>query len=209
MRTATPRRGRGDDGAVLVEFALIAPVLVLLAVGVMEFGFAWREVNRIERVVASASRVGASQANDKYADFDILRTIDAALAGAHVDVTKVIVYEADGPGDTPPASCTALSTGGVGGVCNVYNATQVGTANPSVGFPNRLFTDPTGCGSGWDASWCPITDRERRRPLNDYVGVWIQTTYEGITGLVPTTLTIERSSVFAIEPCFEGDVNCD
>jgi hypothetical protein len=202
-------RLRGDDGAVLVEFALIAPVLILLALGVMEFGFAWREVNRVERVVASAARVGASQADDKYTDYDILRTVDAALAGANMDVQRVVVWNAEDPDDPVPASCTALATGGINNLCNVYNATQVGTTSPGAGFPNRLFSDPANCTGGWDDPWCPITERERRRPLNDYVGVWIRATYEGVTGLVPTTLTIERSSVFAIEPCFEGDVNCD
>lgn len=35
------RRMRGDDGAVLVEFAILAPVLFLIIFGIIEFGWAW------------------------------------------------------------------------------------------------------------------------------------------------------------------------
>jgi hypothetical protein len=138
----------------------------------------------------------------------MLRTVDAALGAGHIDVTKVVLYEATGLGDTVPAGCLALSTGGVSDVCNVYNASQIGTSNPNTGFPGRLFTDPANCSGAWDVNYCPITDRERTRPLNDYIGVYIEATYEGVTGLIPGTITLSRDAVFAIEPCFEGDPNC-
>lgn len=53
------RRGRDERGAAALEFGLIAPVLVLLVFGVIEFGFM---INR-DMIVGNASRDGARQAS--------------------------------------------------------------------------------------------------------------------------------------------------
>lgn len=218
-----PRTGRlrGDDGGAMVEFALVLPVLAVLVLGIMEYGLALRESNRLERAASAAARTGASLANHKYTDFEILKSIDASTAGVEgLEVEKVIVYKTTVAGGPPPANCRSLSSGGVAGVCNVYNADQVAQDNANVGFPGRAFGRPTSCSSSsWDRFWCPMSppppasqSRERRRNQlapPDYIGVYIEAGYGGITSLLPTKLTIEKQAVFAIEPCFKGDPNCD
>lgn len=52
------RRGSADDGAALVEFALVAPVLVLVLFGLVEFGMALNDYQSIR----NGAREGARQA---------------------------------------------------------------------------------------------------------------------------------------------------
>jgi hypothetical protein len=52
------RRNRGDRGATLVEFAIVAPLLFLLLLGVIEFGFVFNNYQSVRQ----GSREGARQA---------------------------------------------------------------------------------------------------------------------------------------------------
>jgi hypothetical protein len=73
---ARQRRGRGDRGVALVEFAIIMPVLFLLLFGIMEFGWAFyqsvdarhgaREGARLAAVDfhSTLGSVGAAQLNE-------------------------------------------------------------------------------------------------------------------------------------------------
>lgn len=49
------RKTRRSDGQALVEFALLVPLLVLIVLGIIEFGRIWMTMN----VLASAAREGA------------------------------------------------------------------------------------------------------------------------------------------------------
>lgn len=49
------RRWRADEGAELIEFALVCPIVVLLIAGLMEFGMIFRSLE----VVTNAAREGA------------------------------------------------------------------------------------------------------------------------------------------------------
>lgn len=216
------RRAAGDRGAAVVEFALAVPVLVVLVLGIMEYGLAFREDNRLERTTSAAARTGGTLANYKYSDFEILKTIDAATANLdNVELIKVIVYKTTSLTGAVPASCLAISpsassASGVPNLCNVYSRQQVENDNRESGFPGRAIGSPTSCTGGWDTNWCPMSpsppaaqSRERRRPTPDYLGVYVEAQYSGVTDLVPATLTMTQQAVFAIEPCFKGDVNCD
>lgn len=223
MRRFPPAR-RGDDGGAMVELALVLPVLLVLVLGIMDYGFALRESNRLERAAAAAARTGASLANFKYTDYEVLKSVDSATSGVDgLDVQKVIVYKTDVDGGPPPSQCkggSAEASGGVSGVCNVYSTDKIQEDNANVGFPGRAFGLPTSCSSGsWDRFWCPMSppppaaqSRERRRNQlspPDYLGVYIEARYDGVTRMLPTGLTMEKYAVFAVEPCFKGDPNCE
>jgi Flp pilus assembly protein TadG len=51
-------RSRRSDGQALVEFALLIPLLVIIILGIIEFGRIWMTMN----VLASAAREGARKA---------------------------------------------------------------------------------------------------------------------------------------------------
>jgi Flp pilus assembly protein TadG len=58
MMKRAKRGGRGEEGQTLVEFALVAPVLLLILFGIVQFGIAFK--NSI--VVTDAVRAGARKA---------------------------------------------------------------------------------------------------------------------------------------------------
>jgi hypothetical protein len=47
-----------DDGTTAIEFAIVAPVLILLIMGIMEFGLIYYAKNVLENAVAVGARIG-------------------------------------------------------------------------------------------------------------------------------------------------------
>ncbi len=83
MSTAR-RLARADRGQALVEFALVAPVLLLLVVGIFEFGRAWNAL----QAVTDAAREGARAAviaDPLMTDDSVRAVVRNALARASLD----------------------------------------------------------------------------------------------------------------------------
>jgi Flp pilus assembly protein TadG len=57
-------KGRGEIGASLVEFALIAPFLILLLLGVIEFGYLFGEFNDVRHGAREGARAAAVNAGN-------------------------------------------------------------------------------------------------------------------------------------------------
>jgi Flp pilus assembly protein TadG len=53
------RRKRGQEGAALVEFALIAPILFLILFGLIDFGFIYNDFLSVRQGVRDGARQGA------------------------------------------------------------------------------------------------------------------------------------------------------
>ena len=70
-------RGRSEDGAQLVEFALVLPLLLLVVLGIAEFGFMFQRYE----VVTNAAREGARLAVlPGYTDADVQARVAAYLS---------------------------------------------------------------------------------------------------------------------------------
>lgn len=209
MTARYPRRTAGDRGLAVVELAIVVPIISLLVLGVLEFGFLWGSVNRIERTVQNSARTGSGQGDNRYADYDTLRSVAATLAGTDgAEIERVIIYDSLTGDGAVPADCLSIpATGtapkGVLESCNVYSAQQVLADNPGSFGSSTLALDDCGTGA-WDAAWCP-TGRSRSTDDPDYVGVYLEVTYTGRTSLIPTTMTVERRAVYQIEPCRAGE----
>lgn len=91
-----PRRGRGTRGQALTEFALVVPLLLLMVVGVMEFGRAWAQ----SQVVTDAARQGARIAsilNGSSAGQDsVRRVVKRALVAGNITATDQMIAIDDG-----------------------------------------------------------------------------------------------------------------
>jgi hypothetical protein len=59
-----PEGGRSEKGASLIEFALIAPFLILLLLGIIEFGYVLAEFNDVRHGAREAARVAAVNGGD-------------------------------------------------------------------------------------------------------------------------------------------------
>jgi Flp pilus assembly protein TadG len=80
------RRRRRDEGSSAVEFALVAPFLILMVVGTVDYGFA-----SYQRMAAQhAAQVGAQQA--ALHGFDqtaIVNAVEGATVAAHISATPL------------------------------------------------------------------------------------------------------------------------
>lgn len=96
MVRASERRRRATsspDGAAVVEFALILPLLLLLLVGIIEFGFAWYRNQTLE----AAAREGARTASVGGTLSEIGDAVEAAVGLADPSDLSVAVSPAGDP----------------------------------------------------------------------------------------------------------------
>lgn len=59
MKRMGMRRARDQRGAIAVEFAIIVPVLLLLVLGILEFGFAYHSWDATQNAAREGARLGA------------------------------------------------------------------------------------------------------------------------------------------------------
>ncbi len=116
-RTVPPRL-RGDDGSVILELAMVAPFMVMLLLGVFEFGTVFHN----ESIVASALRGAArveSQNPDQMQDLTTspttpsvdqlaIQTFMAGISGLrNMTLQRLIIYDAP-VGGVAPTNCRNL-----------------------------------------------------------------------------------------------------
>jgi Flp pilus assembly protein TadG len=87
------RRGerREERGAIVVEFALIVPMLLLLVFGILEFGYMMSRDTAIDNAARDGARV-------------------ASLDGTFTEVCTSIRNELTGSGIPAPATCNAANS---------------------------------------------------------------------------------------------------
>ena len=84
------RAGRGDRGQALVEFALVAPVLILLILGMVDFSRAWSAYE----VITYQARMGARMAvvdDPGTTEADVIQAIRDGLSRASLDPTLATI----------------------------------------------------------------------------------------------------------------------
>jgi len=184
--TLTSDRLSGDGGAVIVEAALVLPLLVILLCGVIDFGIGLRTQTSLQTATRNAARAGAAAVDNTSADQLVLSTLAAGTQGvAGLDITKVIVYEARTADGQPTSDCmntapSGLSARGDNGDCNIYSPQQIAAASAT---PETFVESGAGC-SGWDGFWCPATMRTANLSGTvDSLGLWVEATYTPYTGV--------------------------
>lgn len=172
-----------ERGAALVEFAIVALLLVTLALGTFEMGMAWSD----SQLVTQAARTGARSVTqlgiNGQADSFTVESIEAALGDQGTNVTRIVIFDASAADGAMPAACSAASSPGVSGACSIYDGSDFGTYATWV-----------------DGSWPPST-RNNDFDAGDYVGVTVEISRPYLTGFFGgSTLTITDTAVMRIEP---------
>jgi Flp pilus assembly protein TadG len=194
MRRSFDRRS--DRGATLVEFAIVLPLLLLLAFGTAEMGLAWVSNNRVEGSVSTAARIASSSGSLAEADRSVLQSLRASLPQEQLNrLDRVVIFKPSNANGTVPSGCIkpvgSTSQVGVNGSCNTYaGATVRGTI-------------PSDLGST-DDFWNPTTRNDRLADPPDYIGVWIRTTHGSKTGTFFDDMTITKVSIYRIQPDIDG-----
>ena len=200
-RRRRPRTGwRSQRGAVLAEAAIVLPVVLTLLLGVMEFGFIWKDDLAIANGVHTAVRIGAADGSAQYADYDILQQIKSGTSALPSNAVQgVIVWEANTL-TTVPAACTALIGGASTGIanagtsvyCNYYSGTDV------AGLTQASFTNS--CATGPDHWWCPSSRLHHLADPPDLVGVYIKIKHNYVTGILGSWRYLSDQAIMRIEP---------
>lgn len=98
----------GRRGQAAVEFALVLPILLVLLIGIVEFGRAWNE----HQVITSAAREAARKASISDEDVtwaEVLASAQNTLAGASIDPARATIPEAGTNWDGPTNSDLTIS----------------------------------------------------------------------------------------------------
>jgi Flp pilus assembly protein TadG len=125
----TRRFRRADDGAELIEMALVTPILLLLLAGIFDFGFLFRSWEVVTNAAREGARVG------------VLPSYGCADDGPAEE--RVVSYlttsgiSAPAAGDVVAGNATITTAAGDLTVCQV--SVTVKQMLPSLGFATGLF----------------------------------------------------------------------
>jgi hypothetical protein len=181
-RRADERRERG---AVLVEAAVIFPVLIFLVLGICEYALAYRN----SLTVSSASRAGARTAsalgrNATYAT-DSRDAVSAALAALpKARWQEVVVYHAQGPAGASPGMPVS---GSFSSCTECVRFTWDPSANSGAGGWAQSGT--------WNSS-----DQNACAGEADYIGVYVKAEHKYVTKLFGDSRTLQDHTVMRFEP---------
>ena len=194
------RRLSDDDGGVLVELALVLPLLTFLVLGIFEFGIAFRERSNLSGALRSAARIDTTNGTARNSDYLALQSFYAQMAQAkNMTVNKVVIYKTtSATGDPLDPTCFTSSTPSAANLCNVYTWAQI----TSMGSDSLVHFGPdtASCALSWDLNWCPLLRKDKQSDPPDFVGVYANVTYKSSTGLMPSTVTFTDRAISRIDP---------
>jgi uncharacterized protein (UPF0333 family) len=170
---------RGQGAA---EFALCAPIAVIMLLGIVEAGFLMFGVGTAAYATGEAARVGAEAGNAANADMQVIYTIDATGLGQNgiVKVTEVDIYRLIE--DPVTGNLTVDTTGcGGGGCVNKYDL-----------FGTPLLTPEP---------WAPAI-RDVSNGSSDFMGVTIKYQYQWKSGTLISSgpLVLQAKYYVRLEP---------
>lgn len=200
---ATARRGRGQS---LVEFSLILPVLLILAFGMMEFGFAFSDKLTLGNATREGARIGSALVTGSEAsctgdpsgvDGTIVASVQNILRSGGSDVAlsridEITIFRADVSGN--PFS----------GDVNIWRYAPGSGPDVDPG-PGTETLDFSPSSVGW-----PACDRDNDIRAPESLGVSIRYAYQPQTplgnilafvgGSASSSLPITDSTVMALNP---------
>lgn len=192
---------RTERGVAILELAIVAPVLLLIMMGMAEMGVGWVGASRVEGSTSTAARVGSSSGGTTDADRNILLSLRASLPDDLLaNVERVIVYKSNANGDMA-AGCRSVAPGGGVGT----GAGAVGVADRCNTYTNAQVRNVTSSGAfTTGSSWLPSVRRDRLSGPPDYIGVMVITRQDSVTDTFWGDRTIVRESVYRIAPDIDG-----
>ena len=191
-----------DRGATILEFALLLPVLLLLGLGTAEMGMGWVATDRAQTATVQGARLAAVSGSRVESDRDVLLALQASLPGDQLArLDRVVIFKPSSAQGTVPVGCVKApgDTSQTGNAsCNTYTGATVRSV--TAGSMSGLGGGP----SAADRYWAPATRKDTLVGPPDYIGVWIRTTHDNVTGSFFGDLTLTKKSIFRIQPDLAG-----
>jgi hypothetical protein len=173
---------RRERGSALIESALVLPLLLMLAIGAAEAGYAWTGQMTASDAARQGARIGAAMGTEADADLAILVSVERAMCDLNSgSLSGVAIYKADSSG-SPVDDVNEL---------NFYVPAGALTCS---GTSTSLV-----CANG--CTWTPDLRSDLLTSLDD-IGVEIYYTHEWISGFVFDGGTSDwtEQAVMRIEP---------
>lgn len=189
----TPRREcRGQQGAVILEAALVFPVLMLLVIGIMEFGLLYTSHSTTTASSRSGARLAAteySQAGSSTDQQQIAATNIASAVAADLRVLNnaepvgMVIYKVDPGSDSGAPHGGFPAEGMVGGCSQQCIRYQWNPSTRTMDHLSGSWVDPDACGVQVDS-----------------VGVYVETRHDFITRAIRPTARVGGHTVMRLEP---------
>ena len=189
-------------GSLVAELALVLPLLVVLVLGIFEFGMVFREKSNLSGALRSAARIDTTNGTARSADYLALQSFYAQMAQAkNMTVNKVVIYKTT-VGERRPARPELLHLAHAGSprTCATSTPGRRSRASARNYLTNFGPTDTACAAAAWDVNFCPLNRKRHQSDPPDYVGVYANVTYKSLTGLLPNTITLTDQSVARIDP---------
>jgi hypothetical protein len=206
-RAERHRQDRGESGAGLVEFALVAMILLVLVASTFDYGFAWRAGLAANEGARSGARVGSSQSLSRGADYYALNSVRATLiaSGAIDQVEKVVIFKSTTSNGRVPASCLLASPSGT---CNVLTGAQLkaltlSSYNLTISADPNVAPTGTGClnsNAAMRVGWCPNARSNNQDTGADYYGLYVELKYPRKFQFPGSSIKVTRTAVMRLEP---------
>ena len=167
------RRGQG-----VAEFALCAPLALIMLLGIVEGGFLMFGVGTAAYATGEGARVGAEAGNTANADSQVIAVIVGTGLGQNgiVNVTEVDIYRLIEDPNTGNLTVDANGCGG-GGCINKYD----------------LFGNPLVTPEPWVAATRDVTNGS-----SDFIGVTIKYQYRWKSGTLIATGPLNLSAKYYV-----------
>ncbi len=173
-------RGRGERGAVAVEMALIAPVLIVLTFGIIEFSSAYHDRSVAADAARAGARVGSSKGTQPDFATATVSAVNSAVSTLPSSVPKELwIYKANSNGY--PGSSGGFTSCSTNCLRYTYSA------------GSKSFVSSGG--GGWDAA----TQQVCTQPY-DEIGVYVKLDHQFVTKLFGAGVTLTDHAVFRFEP---------
>ena len=158
------RDGRREDGATLVEFAVLMPLMLLMIIGITEFGIGFKDWLTVANATREGARMGAVVGNDIDADCNIIGAVMNNMGIAGVDnVQEFWVFKANSDGSPSGTRNTYTYLSGDPADCTNWSGVIAGIPRPDRPPPDRLPLTSSGYGSPSRTHGSPGSRRSSER----------------------------------------------
>ncbi len=128
------RNSDGERGAVIVELAMVVPILMTLVLGMFEVGTAWSASQTVVQASRSGARTVSQLGTFGAADQQAVLAVISTFGNDVDDIQRIIVFDASG-GQALPAGCDVA--GAPTGTCNIYRAADFALASDPLHFDSN------------------------------------------------------------------------
>jgi Flp pilus assembly protein TadG len=187
------RRDRDERGAVLVEAAIVIPILMMITLGIVEYGGAYRENAAVAGAARSGARVASSLPKTEFgcstpcaqdSALTVAAAVSSALQSLGANAPQQLWIYKVGAGNAPPfASCTN---------CVGYNWNS--TSKSFTGAP---------LGTGWTAA----KQNACASGPPDQIGVYIKVKHTAVTKMFGGDRDLTGTTIMRLEP-YVGTLAC-